>query len=118
VLNFALLTNEVQAGGAIIDTAGFNTTFNQPLITDPALGGSPDGVLTKLGTGTLPLSAANTYNGNTTVNIGTLLVSGSLASGDVSVAANGTLAVTCTVLKPFGFLTARVRSPRITGQNR
>jgi fibronectin-binding autotransporter adhesin len=97
VLNFALLTNEVQAGGAIIDTAGFNTTFNQPLITDPALGGSPDGGLTKLGAGTLTLSAANTYNGNTAVNAGTLFVSGSLATGDVIVAANGTLAGTGAV---------------------
>jgi fibronectin-binding autotransporter adhesin len=97
VLNFASLTNAVQAGGAVIDTAGLNATFNLPLISDPALGGSPDGGLTKLGAGTLTLSAANTYIGNTAVNAGTLLVSGSLANGDVNVGANGTLAGTGTV---------------------
>jgi fibronectin-binding autotransporter adhesin len=95
-LNFASLSNLVQAGGAVIDTAGSNTTFNLPLLTDPALGGSPDGGLTKLGTGTLTLSAANTYVGLTTVNAGSLLVSGSVA-GDANVAANGTLAGTGTI---------------------
>ena len=96
-LNFASLSNLVQAGGAFIDTAGSNTTFNLPLLTDPALGGSPDGGLTKLGAGTLSLSAANSYVGNTAVNAGTLLISGSLATGDVNVAGNGTISGTGTV---------------------
>src|SRR5262249_33217284 len=70
---------------------------NLPLLTDPALGGSEDGGLTKVGAGTLTLSAANTYVGNTAVNAGTLLISGSLATGDVNVAGNGTLAGTGTL---------------------
>jgi autotransporter-associated beta strand protein len=51
------------------------------------------GGLTKGGTGTLTLSAANTYTGATQVNSGTLLVNGnqSTASGDVTVDANATL---------------------------
>jgi autotransporter-associated beta strand protein len=96
-LNLAPITNQVQVGGAIIDTAGFGITFNSPLITDPALGGAQDGGLTKLGAGTLTLSAANSYNGTTTIGNGTLLVSGSLDVGDVNVGANGTLAGTGTI---------------------
>jgi autotransporter-associated beta strand protein len=91
--NFAPLTNIIQAGGAIIDTAGSSTAFNSPLLTDPNLGGSPDGGLTKLGAGTLTLSLANTYIGPTAVNAGTLLVSGSIV-GDVTVSAAGTLSGT------------------------
>jgi autotransporter-associated beta strand protein len=52
--------------------------------------------LTKTGAGTLTLSGANTYTGLTTVDAGTLLVSGSLA-GDVTVDAGATLTVTGTV---------------------
>jgi fibronectin-binding autotransporter adhesin len=89
--NFVPLTNIVQSGGAIIDTAGFNDTFNWPFLTDPSLGGAQDGGLTKLGNGTLTLSAVNTYIGNTEVGAGTLLVNGSLAGGAVTVSNNATL---------------------------
>jgi autotransporter-associated beta strand protein len=41
--------------------------------------------ITKIGTGTLTLSAANTYSGTTSVNGGTLAVSGSLASTTLAV---------------------------------
>jgi autotransporter-associated beta strand protein len=47
--------------------------------------------LTKAGAGTLRLSAANTYSGNTTVSEGTLVVNGGLGSGALSVAAAATL---------------------------
>src|SRR6185437_5164758 len=57
--NLVPLTNNVQLGGAVIDTAGHDVTFNWPLITDPALAGTPDGGLTKLGAGTLTLSFPN-----------------------------------------------------------
>jgi autotransporter-associated beta strand protein len=43
--------------------------------------------ITKAGAGTLVLSGANTYTGNTTVSAGTLLVNGSLATGAVNVGA-------------------------------
>lgn len=54
------------------------------------------GGLTKQGAGTLTLSAANTYVGNTAVSAGTLTVTGSIAS-PASVAATGTLAGSGTV---------------------
>jgi autotransporter-associated beta strand protein len=54
--------------------------------------GTGAGTLTKDGTGTVTLTAANTYTGSTTVSAGTLFVNGSLAAGSaVSVGASGTL---------------------------
>ena len=88
-------TYKVQAGGAIFNTAGFNITNNAPLIHDSALGATPDGGLTQLGTGTLTLTATNTYSGNTTINAGNLqgVVGGSCANSTVilnaSTATNG-----------------------------
>jgi fibronectin-binding autotransporter adhesin len=81
------------------------TTFQ---ITDAAAGAAPDlavsavirnsgnnganaGGLTKIGTGTLLLTAASTYTGATSVNAGTLVVGGSLANTAVSVADGATL---------------------------
>ncbi|HLX71997.1 MAG TPA: autotransporter-associated beta strand repeat-containing protein, partial [Verrucomicrobiae bacterium] len=95
--NLVPLTNAVQAGGAVIDSAGTSSTFNWPLISDPALGGAPDGGLVKIGAGTVTLSAGNSYIGNTTISAGTLAVSGSLSNGTVTVAAAGTLAGSGTV---------------------
>ena len=53
----------VQAGGAIIDTQGHTVAINQTLATDPALGSTPDGGLTKIGAGPLALGGQNTYIG-------------------------------------------------------
>jgi autotransporter-associated beta strand protein len=64
----------VQAGGALIDSNGFNVSINQPLEHDPALGTSPDGGLQKLGGGTLTLLQAGTFTGNTQVQQGTLAI--------------------------------------------
>ena len=57
------------------------------VISDYSVAGLP---LIKTGIGTLRLTAANTYTGTTTVNAGTLLVNGSVAS-PVTVKANATL---------------------------
>jgi fibronectin-binding autotransporter adhesin len=85
-------TVNVKAGGALIDSNGFDIGITVPLLHDPALGGTPDGGLTKTGNGKLTLSAANTYTGVTTVNAGTLLVTGGLAAASaVTVNAGGTL---------------------------
>jgi autotransporter-associated beta strand protein len=111
--NFA--TNMVQSGGAIIDDGGFAITIAAPLIHDPALG-ALDGGFTKLGAGTLTLSAPAAHSGPTFINAGTLALSGSgtvpatnnlyLAPGamlDVrNTVANGSFAFTGPA-KLFGF---------------
>ncbi|HEY9508893.1 MAG TPA: autotransporter-associated beta strand repeat-containing protein, partial [Verrucomicrobiae bacterium] len=51
----------------------------------------------KTGPGTLVLSAANTYSGDTMVNNGTLLVNGSVAGGAVTVMNSATLGGTGTI---------------------
>jgi fibronectin-binding autotransporter adhesin len=75
------ITTIVKSGGAIIDTDTNSVSFLEPLQHDATLGGTPDGGLTKLGTGVLVLGNTNTYTGNTVVSNGTLeLVQLSLAT--------------------------------------
>jgi autotransporter-associated beta strand protein len=59
----------IKAGGALIDTYGYDMTITQALLTDAV---STGGGLTKLGTGTLTLTGLNTYTGDTKVEAGTL----------------------------------------------
>ena len=73
----------VQAGGAKFDTNGFAITLG--------LGLTGPGALTKSGAGTLTLGQANSYQGGTTVSGGTLAVTGTLGSGDLTVS-NGAVA--------------------------
>jgi autotransporter-associated beta strand protein len=61
-----LMAANVQAGGAVIDSQAFDVTVSQNLADN---GG---GGLTKIGTGSLTLSGANTYSGPTIVNDGIL----------------------------------------------
>ena len=78
----------VQSGGALIDTNGYDSTVQASLVEDPL---SPGGGLTKTGgTGTLTLNGANTYTGLTTVNVGTLNIAGSIV-GSSLVNSNATL---------------------------
>ncbi|WP_325100901.1 autotransporter-associated beta strand repeat-containing protein [Haloferula rosea] len=66
------VTCNVQAGGAIFDSAGFDLLIVPALIHDPALGATLDGGLTKEGEGNILLAGANTYTGDTNVDAGCL----------------------------------------------
>jgi autotransporter-associated beta strand protein len=81
----------VRDGGAIIDDGGFSVGIPQVLQHSAIAGdNATDGGLTKLGAGTLTLSGANTYNGNTTIKAGTLeLVLATLATDSTVSISNG-----------------------------
>ena len=84
----------VSTNGAVIDTSnsgGRVYTISQSLEHDPALGGTADGGLTKLGAGTFNLTNANTYTGPTYINAGTLALStnGSISSSPLISITNG-----------------------------
>jgi autotransporter-associated beta strand protein len=81
VLNFSF------AGGGALASA---PTFSYSLHLGDMLLNSTGG-LTKLGTGTLVLTASNTYLGATNILAGTLQVDGSLANTAVAVSAGATL---------------------------
>lgn len=88
----------VRDNGAIIDSNGKNITVAQALLQSNVSGDVGTGGLRKLGTGTLTLSAVNTYTGPTAVSNGTMLVSGSLANGSaVLVESNAVLLANGTV---------------------
>ncbi|MBN2216559.1 MAG: PEP-CTERM sorting domain-containing protein [Pirellulales bacterium] len=63
------LVANVQSGGAVIDTNGFNVTITSALTEDA---GDIGGGLTKQGIGNLTIDAACSYTGDTTVTAGTL----------------------------------------------
>jgi autotransporter-associated beta strand protein len=87
------LTNTfIKSGGITLDTSTHNITISQVLRNDAA---SPNGGLTKLGTGILTLTVANTYTGPTAVTAGILIADNAAALGTTaSVAADATLALT------------------------
>jgi fibronectin-binding autotransporter adhesin len=70
-----------------IDTQNQNVTLTNALT-------SSGGTLTKLGSGMLTLTGANTYSGNTTISAGKLEIQGSQSSGNITVGNSTTLGVT------------------------
>jgi fibronectin-binding autotransporter adhesin len=93
----------VRAGGATIDTNGFDITIGQSLqhvAADPAI----DGGLKKTGAGILALTGtANNYTGSTTVIAGTLQVNAANGTGTGAVAVNSgaTLGGTGSIAGPI-----------------
>ncbi len=85
----ALSAAQIKNGGAIIDDNGKTVTIAQGFANYPGQVGS----LTKINTGKLTLSGANTYTGNTTVMNGTLALSGlgTLGTGAALTLGGGTL---------------------------
>ena len=69
----------VQNNGAIFNTSGFNIGITEALVhgTDT---NATDGGLTKIGAGTMTLTATNTYTGPTLISAGTLNLSGGITS--------------------------------------
>lgn len=84
--------NIIVAGDPTINVAeGTSNTLSGSIVD-----GSSAGDIVKTGTGTLRLTAANTYTGGTTVSAGTLIVGNGATSGsivgNVNIGTNGTLA--------------------------
>jgi autotransporter-associated beta strand protein len=88
---FVLRGSELTVG-----TRNTSTTVTGPIVDDP-LGIAAGGRLTKVGTGTFTLAGENTYSGLTTVNVGTVSITGSIAGG-VVVNNGGTLNGTGTIV--------------------
>ena len=102
-----LTAANVQSGGAVIDDGGYAITIGQALANQ-------GGGLTKNGTGTLTLTAADIYAGATVVNQGTLLVNGSLTTGQVIVTNNATLGGTGVITGAVTVASGATLSPGVT----
>jgi len=80
----------IEGNNLSVGSNNLSTVFSG-VIGDYSDLGFPAGSLTKIGTGTLVLSGANTYAGSTTVDGGVLQVDGSTASPNTFVQAGGTI---------------------------
>lgn len=83
-------TVNVQAGGANIDTNGYDITIDQTL-------SDAGGGLFKNGNGKLSLEGASNYTGDTIIQLGTLALNGTLPDSPVTVNPTGTLSGNGTV---------------------
>ncbi len=82
------------ASGGTVDTNGFNISIAAPLTASAA---STGGGLSKVGSGTLSLTASNSYAGGTTISAGQLL-----ANNATSSLGTGTTTVTAGLLAGTG----------------
>jgi fibronectin-binding autotransporter adhesin len=106
------LSIAVESLGGTIDTQNFNVGVQVPLQQGTTVGGG----VTKTGTGTLVLSAANTYTGLTEVQQGTLqLVGVGSLAGDASVAAGATLSGNGSVAGSVQAVLASIVAPGVQG---
>lgn len=80
----------------IVGSSNLNTEV-AGVIRDGGQGGGAGASLTKVGTGILTLSGANSYTGGTTVNAGGLVVNGSIGGTGVSVANGGLIGGSGTI---------------------
>jgi autotransporter-associated beta strand protein len=82
-----------------IDTNSNNVTFANAVVSTLSTDPTPvqSGGLIKTGSGSLTLSGANTYTGQTSVNAGKLVINGSTSTGQLTVAAGATLGGSGTV---------------------
>jgi autotransporter-associated beta strand protein len=80
----ARIVTTTGTGGATIDTGSYNVSFSSNAI-------SGTGSFTKAGTGILTLNVANSYQGNTTISLGTIKL------GNVAAIPSATTASTTTV---------------------
>ncbi|MGN6554809.1 MAG: autotransporter-associated beta strand repeat-containing protein [Verrucomicrobiota bacterium] len=107
-----LTSARVRAGGAVIDSQGFNLTMPQSLLHDPGLGAGSDGGLIKLGSGALTLTGTNTYDGPTAISNGTLNVNGRVdGAGAVTVYSGATLGGTGVVAGAVSVLDNAILAP-------
>jgi len=70
-----------KAGGATINTNGFDCYLLQSIIHDAGLGGTADGGIIKTGTNHLRISQSNTYTGGTTISNGDIVMSNATGFG-------------------------------------
>ncbi|MEI7910062.1 MAG: autotransporter-associated beta strand repeat-containing protein [Verrucomicrobiota bacterium] len=94
----------LRLSGSAYGVVGGTTTFtvndnaNQPVdLTIGPIFQSSSAALLKTGAGTMLMTGANSYTGRTTVNNGSLLLTGSISTGTVAVNANATLGGTGTI---------------------
>lgn len=123
---------QTAGGGGILDMAGYCETVksivgsvtvnhNNCTLTINAPSGevysgviSGTGNLIKNGTGAWTMTGINTYSGYTDVNAGNLILTGSLASGDVDVVSGATLSGTGTVYGPADIQSGGTLSPGLS----